>query len=352
MRGPFGNPVANGAHPAAYSTLLDRDQLDSVKLCGTCHDIVNGHGVSIESTYQEWQSTVFSKPPVGNSCSQCHMNQSADLVPVAQAPGALARRYHGHDFPAVDVALTPLPERDAQRKSVQSFLDTTLLSEVCVGEGTAGIHVALENLGAGHSWPSGAAQDRRAWVEVVAYAAGNVIYQSGVVPDGTPPTKTSDPDLWLLRECMLDDQNNEVSMFWQAASASESHLIPGQVTANATDAAVYRNHVYQRFPRNSLLTTAPDRVTMRVRLQAIGLDVVDDLIASGDLDPSIRASIPTFDIGTSALVEWTPATGTNRYLVGGVPFSCISNTYFKWDTCLPGEAVTCSLATTDLHCKP
>jgi len=52
-----------------------------------------------------------------------------------------------------------------------------------------GIRVILDTARLGHDWPSGAAQDRRAWAEVIAYRAdGSVIYSSGVVPDGTPVT--------------------------------------------------------------------------------------------------------------------------------------------------------------------
>jgi hypothetical protein len=334
MRGPFGNSVQNTAHPSRYSKLHDRDQAASAQLCGACHDIVTGHGAAIERTYEEWQATVFSQPLGGSTCGQCHMYQSRDPVPIAQAPGVFPRSYHAHDFPGVDLALTPFPESDALKRRVQAFLNTAIQSALCVGEGTAGIHVILENVGAGHSWPSGAAQDRRAWVEVIAYSAGNVVYQSGVVPDGTAPTNTNDPDLWLLRDCMLDDQNNPVPMFWQAANPSESYLLPGQITFNQTDPAYYRTHLFQPFPRKTLLTVAPDRVTMRVRLQPVGLDVIDDLAASapadaeggpGDLS-SVRTAIPTFDIGTAPLVEWTPATGKPGYDVGVQRFTCVTST--------------------------
>ena len=358
MRGGFADPVANTAHPAAYSALHDRFQPDSVRLCGTCHDIVNGNNVAIERTFAEWKSSVFSHAPGGDSCGQCHMSESNALVPIAQYPGVFARRYHGHDFPGVDVALTAFPQQDTQKQSIQDFLDRpTLLSELCVGQGTAGIHVALENAGAGHSWPSGAAQDRRAWVEVIAYSAGQVIYKSGVVLDGTAVTTTGtdDPDLWLLRDCMLDASDNPVPMFWQAAQPSESYLILGQATNNLLDPAIYANHVYQTYPRSAFLKMAPDRVTMRVRVQPIGLDVIDDLIASKDLpaDTPLRAAIPTFDVGPSALVEWTAAKAQMIYSYGGVPFTCVSNTDFNPQSCLPGEqGPTCSLAPAHTHCKP
>ena len=40
----------------------------------------------------------------------------------------------------------------------------------------------------------------------------------------------------------------------------------------------------------------PDRVTVRVRIQTMGLDFIDDLIASGHLDAGLRQAIPTFDL--------------------------------------------------------
>jgi hypothetical protein len=346
MRGPFGDPVANTAHPAAYASLQDRDHLASANLCGPCHDIVNGHGVSIERTFQEWQNTVFHQVPGGATCSQCHMTQSTNLVAVAQAPGVHGRYYHSHDFPGVDVALTAFPQSDAQKQSVQAFLDTTIQSSLCVGEGAAGITVILDNVAAGHGWPSGSAQDRRLWIELVAYSAGKIILQSGVVSDGTAVTTLADPDLWLLRDCMLDSQDKEVSMFWQAEKPSESYQLPGTVTFDRANPAFFQTHIYRTYPQHSLLTAAPDRVTMRVRIQPIGLDVVDDLIASHDLDPSYRAKMPTFDVGTTPLVEWTPATARFGYTDANTrtPFTCVTNSNASFVPQVP--------AASHVHCKP
>ena len=53
-----------------------------------------------------------------------------------------------------------------------------------------------------------------------------MIYQSGVVPDGTPVTSIDDPDLWLLRDCMFDAQSKPVVNFWQAANTNGFELPP------------------------------------------------------------------------------------------------------------------------------
>ena len=52
-----------------------------------------------------------------------------------------------------------------------------------------------------------------------------------------------------------------------------------------------------------LIPSEVDQVTMRVRIRPIGLDVLDDLIGSGDLDPALRDEMPVFDLGATVL-EW------------------------------------------------
>ena len=325
MRGELADPVENTAHRAEYSSLHDRDRAESSSLCGACHDIVTNHGAHIERTFREWKESVFSTPG-GATCSQCHMEQSASLVPIAQAPGVFSRRFKGHTFAAVDVALTTFPEKDAQRKKVKELLDSTLQTALCVsnqGASTA-IRVLADNVSAGHAFPSGSSQDRRLWAEVVAFNEGKVLYQSGVVPDGGVVTKLADPDLWLVRDCIFDASGKEVHMFWEAASF-ESNTFPGQATFDRLDRRFYQ-HFYQPFPRTGTFAGAPDRVTLRVRLQPIGLDILDDLIATGDLDPNVRASMPSFDLGESGTLEWTPASATERYLEDRTPFQCVSTT--------------------------
>ena len=329
LRASFSDPVSNDAHRAGYSVLLDRSRLESASLCGACHDIVTPAGAAIERTYSEWQHSVYDMAPNGRTCGQCHMSESTTPMPIASAEGVFARRTHSHQFAAVDLALTAFPQADAQKQAVQSFLDSTLQSALCVATtgSTASLRVILDNVAAGHNWPSGAAQDRRAWIEIVAYQGGNVIYQSGVVPDGTPVgTASNDPDLWQLRDCMTDASGKPVDMFWQAANAQGNEL-PGQITFDMLNPDFYKTHIRQSFPATGMVTGVPDRVTLRVRLQPVGLDVLDDLVGSGDLAPSVRAAMGTFDVASSPILEWTAATATpDDYEEDGVVYSCASNT--------------------------
>jgi hypothetical protein len=333
MRGEYSDPVANAAHPAAYSALHDRTQLASAPLCGACHDIVSPQGAAIERTYADWQASLFSHAGVGDTCSECHMEElplGDGLEPIAQAPGVFARKYHVHSFLAVDEPTTPaLPAPPSSESSLQDFLNTTVSTALCVvqQDGNGAIRVIVDNLAAGHSVTSGSAQDRRLWAEVIAYSGGSVVYQSGVVPAGQPVTSlTNDPDLWLVRDCMFDDAGAQVSMFWQAASV-ESNLLPYPTTANATDPAYYRTHVEQYYPRSpsATLPAMPDKVTLRLLLQPIGLDVLQDLEDSGDLDGAVAGQIPTL-VFPEPVLTWTAATANATYLEGDTPVSCITDT--------------------------
>ena len=330
MRGPIADPVASAVHKSAYAPHFDRLRASSSAACGSCHDIVNGHGVDIERTFAEWQGSVFAQGDSGLTCAGCHMPEAATPRPIARVTGAPARAYHAHDFPAVDVALDDsLPDQANARQQVQSALNNTLQTALCVlpfGD-QAGIRVIVDNVGAGHAWPSGAASDRRLWSEVVAYRGDQVLYQSGVVPDGTAVDPKTDADLWLLRECLFDAAKAPVSMFWDALSYS-SQVLPAPVTTDPKDPRFYQGHLLQTFPRhpNALLSRMPDRITLRLRLQPVGLDVLDDLIASGDLDPGVRARMPTFDLGTEDTLTWTPAAVNATYYENGRQVQCVTHT--------------------------
>lgn len=312
LRAWIADPLNNTAHESRYSPHMDRDRVESAALCGSCHDVQTSHGASIERTFGEWKASVFSKPPAATTCAQCHMQQSVAAEPVARYEGAPTRRTHAHTFAGVDVALTPFGDTARQHALIQSFLDATLQSAVCL-ETQAGsrIKVIVDNVAAGHSFPSGVSEDRRLWVEVVAYAGATVVYQSGVVPLGASPTETSTDDRWVMRDCVFDDGGSQVAMFWDAASY-ESNTLPALMTLDSNDPRFYQTHFARTYPPNSALAATPDRITLRVLLQPIGLDVIDDLIASGDLTASIRDSVPTFEVGES--LEWNAVAATESYL--------------------------------------
>ena len=56
------------------------------------------------------------------------------------------------------------------------------------------------------------------------------------------------------------------------------------------------------------LPATPDRVRMRMRLQPFGLEVLESLVETGDLDPTLVTRLPTYDLA-STVIEWRADEG-------------------------------------------
>lgn len=309
MRGAYADPVPNEAHASAYSPLLDRERIESADLCGSCHDIVTPQGVHLERTYEEWKGSLFAHETPGEqqTCGNCHMPARDDVA--ADADGVFLRRVHGHMMPGVDTALTPFPELEAQQAAVAKELDTAVAATLCVAEtdGAPTLTVGLENMAAGHAWPSGAAQDRRAWVELIAYDGDDgVLFQSGAVADGQPLTDLEDPHLWRLGDRTFDADGHEAHMFWEVATV-ESELLPPPTEVSPAKPGFIDTHQFRIYTYDG---PAPTRVTLRVRIRPLGLDLIDILVDRAGLDPTLRDAIITYTLGATQLT-WTAAQGVD-----------------------------------------
>ena len=307
MRGGIDGALANTGHKSKYSELHDRDRIESSELCGACHDIVTPVGLHLERSFKEWRESIYAhdKPGLRQTCNSCHM-QGRD-APAADYEGVVVRRVHKHSFAGVDTALTDFPNMEAQREEVQTSLDTTIATELQVCPIPAGteITLTLENISAGHSWPSGAAQDRRAWVELIAYdGQDNVLWSTGVVDEATALLSVEDPQLWRFGDTLFDDGGNKVHMFWDATEL-ESYLLPAPTAFDPLAPEYIDTHLSRSWQLPGIFA---ERVTARLRIRPVGLDVLDDLIDSGDLDPAIRGRMNTIDLAGSTR-KWTTNVG-------------------------------------------
>ncbi len=307
LRGGILDPLPNGAHASVWSPLHDGSSIDSAALCGACHDIITPAGVALERTFAEWKGTLYSEDVPGKrqTCVSCHMQGSDDVAAIDN--GAPVRRVHDHSAPGVDVALTPFPNLAAQAELIERDLDNVVLPQLCVAtepSGTQTVVITLENLSAGHAWPSGAAQDRRAWVEVVGRAGGAVIFESGVLPEGVPLAALDDPQLWRLGDRLFGEDGEEVHMFWEATSLT-SNVLPGATAFSPTDPAWTDNHIVRTYQFEA---PPPDEVSIRVHVRPMGLDVLQDLVASGHLEAEIVDAMPTWTLEASQL-EWREEQG-------------------------------------------
>jgi hypothetical protein len=309
MRAGIRDPVPSTAHGSAYSGFHDRNQAASASMCGSCHDVVNTHGVLIERTFQEYQESLFGKPGPGfDTCAGCHMpgrpGRAAEVVDV----NTPARTVHEHLWPGVDVALTPFPDREAQRLAVECALGLNARFYAITLSPLGELVVKVET-SAGHHQPSGTAQDRRLWLEVIAYdEAGTVLFQSGVINDGELEerevgTAGYDPQLAIFRDWMYDARGEPTHMFWEAAP---SPLYPTGFASLTLPAALAPATAHTLDARYQLLEAARvHHIHLSLRMRPIGIDVLSDLVASGDLDPAVLAAQPTFAL-RGASVEWRP----------------------------------------------
>lgn len=335
MRGDIKNPVGNAGHHSAYSALHDGTRNDS-SLCGSCHDVVTPSGVPLERSFQEWQTTIFAgtDPTVHLACnSACHMTPNDDVV--ADDPNAnVPLRKHGrhtHTFAGVDLAMIDWPGQDQLRAENQAILDASIAligpkprssnvapGGICVPPGPQ-FTVRLDNLSAGHMFPSGAGQDRRAWLEVKAYDAANtLVFSNGVVPDGmdppdrplgvAPPTGASSPWSGFFWDQTYADaaKTQRAHFFWDVV-AEDSNLLRPATTLDPND-PTYDHSTTSTFSVPGGTATI-DRIEARVVMRPFAYDMLDALIASGDLDPAIRAKVQAYELaGTKK--TWTRATAT------------------------------------------
>jgi len=381
MRAGITNPIANPHHAEYSALLSGSQPESStlcgschdIELTSPPGPMpTSGSPVELERTFAEWQATVFapghnSNNPNGISCIGCHMPAPARGAVGSIFPGGpQTRNLHDHLFPGVDVALnavaptaldgvpdaasssnadvsssadagTDASSADAgigadagssagtNETAVQSFLETTVrVARLCVEYQTdpsdrqrIRVLVDLDNVGAGHYWPSGAAQDRRAWADLRVLVDDQVVYTSGEPAPGTDVLASPDADLWLLRDHATKTDGTEAHMFWDVAQIVPG-TIPGPVTFVVGAPGYDTTHAVRSFPLaiTSWIPAPFDqtrlRVELRLRLQAIGYDVLDDLVASGHLDPAVRSAVTdrtlllNRNLAQPALVAQTP----------------------------------------------
>ncbi|MCB9670127.1 MAG: hypothetical protein H6736_17285 [Alphaproteobacteria bacterium] len=311
MRGGIADPVRNSFHASRYSPLLDRDDAASAQACGACHDIVAPSGAHIERTYLEWRESVYDRDDVAFqrlTCGNCHME--GDDRPVAELAGSTfpVRRLHGHAWPAVDIALTDFPGRDVQRALVQDALDDVINPQLCVTVDPVGLETSivadLENLAAGHAFPSGAAADRRVWVELVAYQGGEEVWRTGHVEPGVAMDDTPDPDRWSFGDRHFDATGGLTHFFWEVETVASS-LLPAPTAFSPTDPDWTDTHRARTWVVEGVQA---DRVTLAMHLRPYPLDVARRLVEEEGLDPGVVDAIPTFTLGSAAL-EWSVDLG-------------------------------------------
>jgi hypothetical protein len=307
MRAAVSNPVEPTTHKVAYSTFHDPRNHESSLLCGTCHDLENSLGVRLERTYEEYQGSIFASddPSTYRACPDCHMTRlRGGRQQIAEKTGrsgdnVLARDVHEHLWQAVDVPLTAWPHADAMRSAVGSCNLPAAMSAYITLSREAGplgqLTVELE-ADTGHMFPSGAAQDRRLWMELIAYDQNlSELYRMGQVGEQELEETGPGQHPCMFREYLADANGHETHDFWEAATITKSKLMP--VTPKGTAIGPRTHTATCNFrPPVAQSQVAPAFVDMRLRMRPMGMDVLNDLVSTGHLAPDVPAQMPTFTV--------------------------------------------------------
>jgi hypothetical protein len=174
--GPF---KGQGDWHHIYSELQTKSEI-----CAVCHEAVNRHGLRIKATFTEWQESSFAQQ--GVQCQDCHMSvdgfltagkpkfasgKAADMT-IGSAPQR--ERLYTHQFPgahsktqiegAIALGIEAIPPSEVQNHKLA-------------------INVTVDNSRTGHSMPSGSADLRLLWMEVVVRIGDEPIGQPAVIAD-------------------------------------------------------------------------------------------------------------------------------------------------------------------------
>ncbi|TPV97050.1 MAG: hypothetical protein B7733_01500 [Myxococcales bacterium FL481] len=199
--------------PHAWSD--DLSFLGSSELCGTCHDVTTtrervdeeGEGMGMpfneQRTYREWLNSAYAQEGDSfRSCLDCHMPAVADVAGCkAHANDGLFHAEGGrrHDLTGANLGGLEVlrraygidgtgevddyyyeftMDRAHELLSTAAELDVTFPDAVDLREGVESLAVTVTNT-TGHKLPSGYAEGRVMWLEVIVQTGEQVIYSSG-----------------------------------------------------------------------------------------------------------------------------------------------------------------------------
>ena len=200
-RGPFKDSESD-FHETAFSKFHTKSAI-----CGTCHDVKHvSFDTVLESTYTEWQKSPYNTkdPKKATNCQDCHMYQRPGIPATGSTKRPKNKGKAADDGPVRDHIFThyfvggnvPVPglfgDKEKSTMAKERLQNAAELSvnanEIKKGK----LSVTIKNTGAGHYLPTGLADVRQMWLEVViSDAKGKQIYSSGT-PDknGYIPAET------------------------------------------------------------------------------------------------------------------------------------------------------------------
>lgn len=188
--------ASSSAHPTAFSPVHE-----SSAVCAPCHEYKNPQGLSILTTFSEWQASVSAKE--GKNCQACHMNLVAGQI----ADAHLLRQ------PSTKVNLHKM----AGSRSLAQLNKAVKLRLLPVRAASkAKITVRVMNAGAGHFFPTGSPMRQ-------------VVLQVGVRPAGGAWQFQEKVYARIVADAVGAPISREDFAFLRAVKAlSDTRLAPGE----------------------------------------------------------------------------------------------------------------------------
>jgi len=344
---PYHGPYDDSSS-SVHDTLADPfTSGDDSRLCGQCHQVDNpgqhlydasgtdtGKPFPLDTTYEEWQQSSYASGASAQSCQSCHM-------PAVNGSYAVGSGFGNRDMPArhdfvggndwgpalLKAAFPGL--RDAQydytRATAHANLAAAAKLEVKTlpAEGPAGGNVTaavrVTNL-AGHKFPTGYADGRRAWIEIaVVDGSGAADVQSGAY-DAATGALNEDAQLRLYEAVHGRDGSPEDHIVLHRQILRDSRIPPAGFKPTAhtqpvgpisfSDGAGGVNAFDDASFQIALPAAQGSDVTVRVRLyyQAMTASHVAALAAANTTDSR----------GTQLMQLWTQTGGAAPFMMAEV----------------------------------
>ncbi|MCA9655417.1 MAG: hypothetical protein KC501_36215 [Myxococcales bacterium] len=207
-RGPWTYAGSDPPHP-----WIQDSYIGSSEQCGTCHDVTTptervddlGVGLGVpfneQRTYSEWLGSDLAVPGPGfASCQDCHMPAVSDVAGCANFVGGGEHPSGGrrHDLAGANQFVLQLLQATYGDSGTMDVSDAAYDHAIARTQETLASAATLEVWGpaivdlgmgfdldvtvtnqTGHKLPTGYAEGRVMWLEVVAVYAGQVLYTSG-----------------------------------------------------------------------------------------------------------------------------------------------------------------------------
>lgn len=155
LSGTLPDPVRTDAHRSRRRGFLLTDGL-----CGTCHELT-GPNLVFEPTLTEFRAS--PQGAAGQTCTDCHMTPDSIASLTAETP---PRPRHSHRFVGFDPPWGAAEGESSRRATESRELVASALVLRAAFVDDEHLEIEIENVGAAHNVPTGAAFLRDIWVDV------------------------------------------------------------------------------------------------------------------------------------------------------------------------------------------